>query len=131
METTFEVTEIDDETSFKCVDNDKMDNMGGSSQVECFLSQQREDNDNHVVKHGTERNTYYKEALPLFEEMVNSCPNKHMFDVMCETLRERHMIHIASRGINNQLCSTKGMTLFGENNTNKRSAKRHKFIFEK
>ena len=131
MKTTFEVTEIGDETSFKCVDNDEMDNMGGSSQAECFLSQQREDNDNHVVKHGTERNTYYKEALPLFEEMVNSCPSKHIFDVMCEEIRSRHMIHIASRGINNQIGSSKGMSLFGENNTNKKSVKRYKFMHEK
>ena len=130
LETTCEVTEIDDETSFKGIDIDEMDNMGGSLQVECFLSQQREYNDNHVVKPGTERNTYYKEALPLFEEMVNSCPNKHLFDEMCEILRNRHMIHIASRGINNQLYNSKGMPLFGENNTNKRSMKRHQFMHE-
>ena len=131
LNSTFEITEIDDDASFQCVENDEIDNIGGFSQAECFLSQQREDNDNSAVKHGTERNTYYKEALPLFEEMGNSCPSKHMFDVMCEEMRSRHMIHIASRGINNQICSSKGISLFGENNTNKRSVKRYKFMHEK
>ena len=126
-----EFDEIDDETSIKGIDIDVKDNMGGSSQVECYLSQQREENDNHVVNNCTTRKTYYKEVLPLFEEIVNSFPNKHLFDEMCELMRNRHMIHIASRGINNQLCNSKGMTLFGENNTNKRSMKRHKFMHER
>ena len=45
-----EVTEIDGETSMNGIDIDEMDNMGGSSQVECYLSQHREENDNDVVK---------------------------------------------------------------------------------
>ena len=108
-----------------------MNDMGGSSQVQCHLSQQNEDNDNHIDENNTKRNTYYKESLPLFEEMVNSCPNKNMFDEMCQFMRDRHMIHVSSRGINNQVTNNNSITLFGKNNTNKRSMKRHKFMHEK
>ena len=31
------------------IDFDEMENMGGSSQVECYLNQHREENDNDVV----------------------------------------------------------------------------------
>ena len=61
------VTEFDDDYSMNDIVVDEMDNMGGSSQVECFLSQHREENDNTINNNGTQRNTYYKEDLPLFE----------------------------------------------------------------
>ena len=67
------VTEFDDDYSMNDIVVDEMDNMGGSSQVECYLSQHREENDNTIKNSGTQRNMYYKEALPLFEEMVNTC----------------------------------------------------------
>ena len=131
METTFEVSKLDDDkSSFKGIDLDEIDNIGGSSQVQCYLSQKNEENDNYVEKISTQRNTYYKEALPLFEEMINSYPNKYIFDEMCQLTRNRHMIHISSRGINNQLSNSR-ITLFGENKTNKRSMERHKFIHDK
>ena len=77
METTFEVTQFDDDTSsFKGINLDEMDNIGDSSQVQCYLSQHNEENDNYVMKISTQRNTYYNESQLLFEEMVNSCPNK-------------------------------------------------------
>ena len=59
------VTEFDDESYMHGIIVDGMDNMGGLSQVECYLSQHREENDNHVDDHITQRNTYYNEALPL------------------------------------------------------------------
>ena len=131
FDTICEVNENDDAILITGIDIDEMDNMGGSSQVECYLSKHREENDNDVVNDSTPQNTYYKEALPLFEQMVNSCPNKHLFDEMCQFMRNKHMVHIASRGINNQIRNSNGITLFGENNTNKISVKRHKFIHER
>ena len=127
VETMNTITEFDDDNSMSNRIIDEMDNMGGSSQVEYFLSQQREENDNNIEKQETQRNTNYKEVLSLFDEMVNSFPNKHLFDEMCELMRNRHMVYVASRGINNQLLNSSGITLFGENNTNKRTIKRHKF----
>ena len=70
-----DITEFEDKNPTNAANIDQMDNMGGSSQVECYLSQHREDNDNNIGTVLSHRNTYYKEALPLFEEMVNSCPN--------------------------------------------------------
>ena len=63
--------------------------------------------------------------------MVNSCPNKYMFDEMCQFARIIHMAHIVSRGIDNLIHNSNEITLFGENNTNKRNMKRHKFMHEK
>ena len=63
--------------------------------------------------------------------MVNSCPSKHIFDKMCQFMRDRHMVHIASRGINADIRNSQGMTLFDENNTNKRVVKRHNFFHER
>ena len=114
-----DVTAFEDVNSTIAINIDQMDNMGGSSQVECYLSQHREENDKIIGTFVSHRNTYYKEALPLFEEMVNSCPNEYLFKEMCDVLRNRHMVHIASRGINNQLMNSNGMTLFGENDTKK------------
>lgn len=125
------VSEYDDIDSTMDTKIDEMDNMGGSSQVECQLSQHREEIDNNIDHFGSHRNTYYREALPLFEEMVNSCPNDYLFKEMCTILRNRHMVHVASRGINNQLTNTNAIALFGENNTNRRKVKRHKFTHEK
>ena len=125
------VSEYDDIDSTMDTKIDEMDNMGGSSQVECQLSQHREEIDNNIDHFGSQRNTYYREALPLFEEMVNSCPNDYLFKEMCTILRNRHMVHVASRGINNQLTNTNAIALFGENNTNRRKVKRHKFTHEK
>ena len=68
---------MNDEILLHGTDFNHIDNMGGLSQVECYLNQHREENDNDVVNATKPPNTYHKKALPLFEEMVNSCPNKH------------------------------------------------------
>ena len=99
--------------------------------MEFYLSQHREENDNHVDNQGTQRNTYYKETLPFFEEIASSFLDKHLFDDICQLLRNRHMVHIASRGINDQLCNLKAEILFGENNNTKRAMKKHTFIHKK
>lgn len=125
------VTEYDDVHPTMDMNIDQMDHMGGSSQVECQLSQHREETNNNIESYVSHRNTYYQVALPLFEEMVNSCPNEYYFNEMCTILRNRHMVHVAARGINNQLVNPNGMSLFGENNTKKRKMKRHKFLHEK
>ena len=131
-ETLIEINQSDDDNLLPIeLQSDEMNHMGGSSQVQCHLSQQNEDNDNHIDENNMKRNTYYKESLPLFEEMVNICRNKYMFDEMCQFMRDRHMIHVSSRGINNQVTNNNSITLFGQNNTNKRSMKRHKFMHEK
>ena len=80
FDTITEVNDSDDETSINGIDFDEMDNMGGSLKVEYYPSQHKEENDNDFVNDSTAQNTYYTEALRLFEQMVNSFPNKHLFD---------------------------------------------------
>ena len=126
FDTVCQVSEMDNEILINGIDFDEMNNMSGSSQVECWLSQHREEKDNDVVNTAQPPNTYYKEAIPLFEQMVNSCPNKHMFDEMCQFMRNRHMVYIVSRGINAGIRNCQRMNLFGEINTNKRVMKRYK-----
>ena len=65
FDTICEVNKIDNATSIYGIDIDEMDNICGSSQVECC--QYREENENCDVNNCTPRNTYYTEALPLFE----------------------------------------------------------------
>ena len=48
-----------------------------------------------------------------------------------KVMKNRHMVYVASRGIDNQLLDHSGITLFWENNTNKRRTKRHKCMHEK
>ena len=132
FDTVCEVNVMDDPTLINGIDFDEMENMGVSSYIECYLSQHREEHDDDDVVNATKPpNTYYKEALPLLKIMVNSFPNKHMFDEMCQFIRNRHMVYIASRGINPEIRNSPGITLFGENNTHKRVMKRHKFIYER
>ena len=121
---------MDDETLITGIDFDEVDNMGGLSQVEFYLSQYREENYNYVVNGTQPPNNYYEDALPLFEEMVNGYPNKHMFDKMCQFTRNRHMVYISSRGVITDIRNSQWITLFSKNNTHKRVVKRHKFIHE-
>ena len=48
VERTNEITEFDHEYYIDDINDDEMDNMGVSSQVECYLSQHKEKNYNNV-----------------------------------------------------------------------------------
>ena len=39
-------------------------------------------------------NCFYKEALPVFEEIVSSCRNQVQFNEMIEAMRLPHMKHV-------------------------------------
>ena len=49
FDTVYDVSEMDGETLTHGTDFDETDNMGGSSQVEFYLSQHRQEDDNDVV----------------------------------------------------------------------------------
>ena len=111
--------------------DEQLTSFGASSQVECFLSQDMEsivtDKDSNI----TNRSRYYKESLPLFEQMVTSCKTDSHFQEMCQMMRNHHMIHHSIRGINAHIPNENGIVLFGENNTTESKQKRHKFRHEK
>ena len=131
---TFQSSNVEDpvkELPFYEEQDDVVASMGGSSNVECSLSQDRammaDTFDSNLVTH----NHYYKQALPIFEEMISSCNSKVQFDELMQVMRNQHMKHVASKGINAPIQQNTGTVLFGENNTNLRSVKRHKFMHEK
>ena len=64
------------------------------------LSQTRIELENVVDDTLVTRGTFYKEALHLFQEMINSCSTKVQFDELCKMMRNQNMKHIAAKGIN-------------------------------
>ena len=58
-EILIEINQSDDDNLLPIeLQSDEMNDMGGSSQVQCYLSQQNEDNDNDIEENNTQRNTY-------------------------------------------------------------------------
>ena len=104
---------------------------GGLSQVEFHLSQDRVHMNDSFDHNLIPYNKYHKEALPLFEEMVSSCRNDCQFNEMMELMRTQHMKHVISKGINAYVGQKTGTLLFGEDNTNCKNEKRHKFLHER
>ena len=103
----------------------------GSSELGVSLSQTRIEFekivDNIIVNTGI----FYKQALPLFQEMMNSCSTKVQFDELCKMMRTQNMKYIAAKGIRSAYGRSKGSVLFGEDKTNKRNNPRHRFAHEK
>ena len=73
---------------------------------------------------------YYREALPIFEEMVSSCNNDCQFSQMRDVTKNRHMVYMSSKGVNQNIINKIGAVLFGENNTHKKRQNRHKVMHE-
>ena len=108
-----------------------LNSFGGSSQVEIQLSQDRSHLNDAIDLNLVSYNKYYKEALPVFEEMISSCRNEIQFKEMMELMRIQHMKHVMSKGINAYIGQSTGTILFGEDNTSSRSEQRHKFLHER
>ena len=73
--------------------------FGGSSQVGVSLSQTRLDLENVVDDTLVATGTFYKQALPLFQEIMNSCSTKVQKDECMEITRNQNMKHIDAKGI--------------------------------
>ena len=113
------------------VSNNAFNSFGGLSQVSFRLSQDRVHMNDSFDHNLIPYNKYHKEALPLFEEMVSSCRNDCQFNEMMELMRTQHMKHVISKGINAYVGQKTGTLLFGEDNTNCKNEKRHKFLHER
>ena len=128
-----------DEDEYDIINNDisNYDNsfqsgtFGGSSEVDVSLSQPRIELEDVVDNYLVIAGIFYKQALPLFQEMVNSCSVKIQFDELCEIMRNQHMKHITAKGINLEYDRLKGIVSFGEDKTNKRNINRHMFAHER
>ena len=93
FDTICEVNKTDNKILINGIEFDEMDNMGGSSQVEYYISQHREEDDNDVANDIIPRNNYRMEVLLLIEQMLNSCLNKYLFNNMCQIIRNRWFIY--------------------------------------
>ena len=90
--------------------------------------------DDQLDSSGNVGNRYYREALPVFEQIVYSCSNDVQFKEIMTVMRVQHIKNQRERGINsgyNSVSATHGMSLFGKNSTYQRSVKCHKFVYER
>ena len=109
-------------------DDNQLASLGSSTTVEYTLIQENGTMDLSMNNTFSNRSTCYIEALPLFEEMVSSFPNKYLSNKICTTMRNINIVPMSTIGINTRIQRKTGLTLFRENNTNKRSEKCLKFI---
>lgn len=83
--------------------NDIMDHcpvhFGGSSQTQTQLSTARLAIDNaSTMNKVIATSNYYKYALPMFEEMMNSCKTKLQFDEVILMMQTKHYKHLSENG---------------------------------
>ena len=70
---------------------------------------------------------FYKQAPPLFQEMMNSFSTKVQFDKLYKMMRNQNMIHIAAKGVDSAYGRSKDIVLFGEDKTSQSNIKCHRF----
>ena len=75
--------------------------------------------------------TFYEQAIPLFQEMMNSCSTKVQFDDLSDVIINQNMKHIAAKGINSVYDRSKGIDCFGEDKTSQRNINRHRFTHKR
>ena len=119
--------------------DDSDDNMcdcttefGGSSQTETQLSTARlaidnAPNNNEVI----EVSKYYQLALPVYEDMMNSCKTKKQFEDVIKIMETQHFKHVSENGVLPHNNTTRSTYMFGQNDTNQRSIPRQKFAYER
>ena len=105
--------------------------FGESSVVDISLSQTRIKLKNITDDTLVTTGTFYKQAFPLFQEIMNSYSTELQFDELCKMMRSQNMKHIAAKDINSAYGRSKGSVLFGEDKTNKRNTPCHRFAHEK
>ena len=106
--------------------------FGGSSQTETQLSNARlaidnAPNNNEVI----EVSKYYQLALPVYEDMMNSCKTKKQFEDVIKLMETQHIKHVSENGVLPHNNTTKSTFMFGQNDTNQRSIPRKKFAYER
>ena len=95
------------------------------------LSQTRIELENLVDNTLATTATFYKKALPLIQEMVNSCSIKVHFDELWKITRNQYIKCIAAKGVSSTYRQAKGIVLFGKDKISKKSIPRHKFAHQK
>ena len=84
-------------------------------------------NNNEVVV----SSTYYKHALPVFEDMMNSCKIKKKFEEVIKMMETQHYRYVSENGGLPYNNTTTNTYVFEKNDTNQSSIPRKKFDYEK
>ena len=114
-------------------ETEEYDNMcyGGTSELESNLSQMSENyREDNIGNHMKNVNSYFRDGMSAYEEMMRTCPNQAMFEECLTFMRNQSMKHIVTKG--NVIKPTKDNStiLFKENRTEKKSIKRTRTIAE-
>ena len=76
-------------------------------------------------------NSYFRDGMSAYEEMMRTCPNKAMFEECITFMRNQSMKHIITKANITKPKSDKSTILFKENPTKNKSIKRTKTISER
>ena len=91
---TCHIENTDDTRTISDFDNNI--EFGGYSQVSCQLSQNCDiysnDKEDEKCQYST---SYYNEGLPVFEEMIRSCPDRASFDKCLNIMRTQKIKNIS------------------------------------
>ena len=110
--------------------NDNLLSFGGSSQVESNLSQNATEYNMDVYNTSPSRESLYNTVQPLVQEMLNTCPTNEDIQECISWMRNKIARNIASNHRNSKDFNSESVYLYAENNTSKKSVKRHKTIGE-
>ena len=105
--------------------------FGGSLQTESQLSTARlvitnAPNNNEVIS----TSSHYKHALPVFEDIMNSCKKKKQFEDFVNMMKTQHYKHVSKNSVLSHNNTTRSKYVFEQNETNQSSIPRKKFAYE-
>ena len=83
--------------------------------MDVSLPQTRIDLENVVDDTIVITGTFYKQVLPIFQEMMNSCSSRVQFDECMQMMINQHMKYIAAKSINSAYVTSTGIVFLGEN----------------
>ena len=117
-------TEVHDGFSNECVEE-----FGGLSKKDTHMSTERlafgNVNKPNILLPTSD---YYKRALPIFEDMINTCKSESQLQNAIEIMRGQYYHNVASNGQKNNVIRQTYM--FGQNDTQQRTDLRRKFFCE-
>ena len=108
--------------------DDCVDEFGGLSQTDTHMSTERLAFGNVEKPDVLPRSDYYKRALPIFEDMINTCQSEMQLQKAIHVMKGQHYHNVASNGQqNNRVRET---YVFGQNDTQLKKVPRRKFLHE-
>ena len=109
--------------------NERVEEFGGLSQTDTHMSTERlafgNVNEPNIVLPTSD---YYKRALPVFEEMINTCKSEIQLQNAIHIMRGQHYHNVASNGQQNNII--RQTCMFGQNDTQQNTVPRRKFLHE-